>query len=389
MQKNKNFIRRCPVCSNNFGEILYHQSFAALENFVLPKQYDVVSCPKCGFVYADTSANQKDYNKYYQQFSKYEWIGTTTKWNSERLKPLSDYLQNKNASILDIGCANGELLVEFKKMGYKNLNGLDPSKKCVQNVKNQGINVFEGELFSIDSLIPDKKFDCIILSHVFEHICDLQTAVDNIVSKLNEKGVLYIEVPDASRYLEYYIAPYHYFDCEHINHFDENSLNNLLLQKNLNLLHYAKKESHVSNKIYPAVYTLHQKRTQENLQKSIVPDFKVRDSIIAYVKKSGNKDKWPETDKLSLSQEGIVVWGLGSYTLRLINNTSLGKCNIVFFIDIDPKKQGLKVKNIPIFSPEKLKEHKGPIVVCSALYSDEIKKKIENMEINNNVIVMK
>src|SRR4030042_4107128 len=243
---NKKFIRKCPVCSNGYGEVLYRQSFAMPKNFPLPAKYDVVCCQKCGFVYTDTPANQQDYNKYYQQFSKYESSVTTTKWNFNKLRPLLDYLPDKNVSILDIGCANGELLVELKKLGYKNLNGLDPSKKCVQNVKNQGINAYEGELFSIDLSIHDKKFDCIILSHVFEHICDLQTAADNVARKLNENGVLYVEVPDASRYLEYYIVPFHYFDAEHINHFDENSLNNLFIQKDLNFLHYVKKESHVS-----------------------------------------------------------------------------------------------------------------------------------------------
>jgi MoaA/NifB/PqqE/SkfB family radical SAM enzyme/SAM-dependent methyltransferase len=384
----KKFIRKCPICSNNHGEILYHQSFAILENDLLPKEYDVVCCQKCGFVYADTPANQQDYNKYYQQFSKYEW-GGTTKWNLKGLKPISDYLCNKNASILDIGCANGELLVELKKLGYKNLTGLDPSVKCLQNVKNHGINAFEGELFSINLSIPNRKFDYIILSHVFEHICDLQMATDNIVSKLNENGVLYIEVPDASRYPEYYIVPFHYFDCEHINHFDENSLNNLFLQKNLNLLHYAKKESHVADKLYPAVYTLYQKRTQKKVTKSIIPNFEVRDSVISYVEKSHSKDKWPKIDKIAVSQEEIVVWGVGSYTLRLIDNSSLGKCNIVFFVDKDPKKQGLKVKDVPIYSPDRLKAHKGPIIISSALYSDEVLKEIKDMGINNDIVVMK
>lgn len=392
---DKKLIRKCPICSNNFGKALYHQSFTVPENFPLPKEYDVVCCQKCGFVYADMRANQQDYSKYYQEFSKYEFsedaIRTTTKWNLSELTPLSDYLHDKNASILDIGCANGELLVELKKLGYKNLNGLDPSIKCVQNVKNQNINAFQGELFSIDSSIPDKKFDCIILSHVFEHIYDLQTATDNITNKLNERGILYIEVPDASRYTEYYIVPYHYFDCEHINHFDENSLSNLFLQKNLNLLNYAKKESHVSNKLYPAVYTLHQKNTTSNFKvRDSTSNFKVRDSIISYVKKSRGKDEWPEIDKIAASQQGIAVWGAGSYTMRLINNTSLGRCNVAFFIDKDGKKQGMKIKNIPILcSPDRLKTHNGPIVICSALYSDEILKEIKYMKINNHIIVMK
>ena len=44
---------------------------------------------------------------------------------------------------------------------------------------------------------------------------------------LNPNGIIYIEVPDANRYSNYYVVPFYYFDCEHINHFDINSLKNL------------------------------------------------------------------------------------------------------------------------------------------------------------------
>jgi len=388
----KKLVRKCPICFNKSGQILHHQFFAIPENYPLPEEYDVVCCQKCGFVYADTPARQRDYNKFYQEFSKYEFSGatkTTTKWNLSKLTPISNRLENKNASILDIGCANGELLTEFKKLGYKNLNGLDPSRKCVENVQ-EGINAFEGELFTIRSAIPRQKFDCIILSHVLEHICDLQVAADNIVGKLNENGILYIEVPDASRYTKYYLVPFHYFDCEHINHFDENSLNNLFLQKNLDLVEFAKKESHVSNKLYPAVYTLYQKRTPKKPPERIAPSFKVRDSIVSYIKKSRRQDKWPKIDRIAKSQQEIAIWGAGSYTMRLINNTSLGKCKIAFFIDKDDKKQGMKIKGVPIFcSPDRLKSFNGVIVICAALYSDEILKEIEKMGLNNEIITMR
>lgn len=387
---NKNFIRKCPICLNDHGEVLHHQSFADLDVYELPKEYDIVCCEKCGFVFADTSAIQQDYSKYYQQFSKYE-AGGTPKWNAEKMEPILKFLPDKNSSILDIGCANGELLVELKKLGYKNLTGLDPAKTCVQNAINNGIDTIEGELFSINSVIPDKKFDCVIFSHVLEHICDLQTAVDNMAGKLNENGILYIEVPDASRYSDFFIVPYYFFDCEHINHFDENSLNNLFLQKSFSLLHHEKKIINQidSDRLYPIVYALYQKTAQEKMGKNIKPDFRVKDSVLAHVKESEEKSKWPELDKIAESGEKIVVWGAGSYALRLLNNSSLGKCSIEFFIDKDPKKQEMKIKNISIYPPQKIKEHKGPVIVCSALYPDQIIKEIKDMGINNNIIVMK
>ncbi|MEK7658923.1 MAG: methyltransferase domain-containing protein [Patescibacteria group bacterium] len=386
----KKLIRKCPICNSDSGEILHHQSFADLDMYELPKDYDIVCCHRCGFVFADTQASQQDYSRYYQEFSKYESGGTPV-WTTEKMKPLSKFLPDKEASILDIGCANGELLVELKKIGYKNLTGLDPAKVCVQNARNNEIDTVEGELFSINSVIPDKKFDCIVLSHVLEHIRDLEKAADIMSNNLNDGGVLYIEVPDASRYSEFFIVPYYFFDTEHINHFDENSLNNLFLQKGFDLLQYEKKVINQmdSNKLYPIVYAIYKKTNKKENIKNIVKNLKVRDSVLAHIKESEEKSKWPEIDRIANSKEKIVVWGAGSHALRLLNNSSLSKCNIEFFIDKDPKKQGMKMKNIPIYSSEKLKMHKGPVVVCSALYSDDIAKEIKNMGAENIIIVMK
>lgn len=131
-------------------------------------------------------------------------------------------LPNKSASILDMGCANGGLLKSLKQMGYQNLMGIDPSKSCNDHVKKTGIHCLEGDIFSQSFKQLSMTFDCIILTHVLEHIYDLSAAIANLSSKLNENGILYIEVPDASRYSDLYFVPYYYIDCEHINHFNYN-----------------------------------------------------------------------------------------------------------------------------------------------------------------------
>ena len=55
----KDLQRACPVCQNaKRGEVLHTQKFILSENHILPKEYNVVACSKCGFVYVDTSTNQ-------------------------------------------------------------------------------------------------------------------------------------------------------------------------------------------------------------------------------------------------------------------------------------------------------------------------------------------
>ena len=402
-REEKNVLRPCPICSNGVGEVLHNQRFRLPEkHHFLPEAYDIVVCLKCGFVYADTSASQEDYNRYYLDFSKYEDKvtavgGGVTSWDASRLErtasDIAKFLLDKSAAICDIGCANGGLLAALKNKNYYNLTGLDPSPACVSHThKEYGIRAIVGGLSTLNSVDGSlrEQFDCIILSHVLEHVCDLQTAIKNLFLSIKNGGLLYIEVPDASRYSDYYIVPYYYFDGEHVNHFDEHSLQNLTSQNGFEQVFHAKKEIPVSEKKgYPAVYGFYRKVGRNSSTQTIIPDFKVRDNVIKHIERSRMADRWPELDELVCSQEEIIVWGAGFFTLRLLGNTPLSKCNIIAFLDNDFKKQGLKLKNVTVYPPAVLREHKAPIIIASALFSDEIIKQIKEMGINNKIIVMK
>lgn len=402
----KNVHRLCPICSYGVGAVLHNQRFfLPEEQHFLPDAYDIVACLKCGFVYADTSASQEDYDRYYQKFSKYEDKAVasgsgTTPWDAQRLEETANdiarFLPDISAAILDIGCANGGLLAALKNKNYHNLTGLDPSSACVSYIyKEYGIRAIVGGLFTLnlnstDSSSLREKFDCVILSHVLEHIRDLQTTIKKLFFLIKIGGLLYIEVPDASRYSDYYIVPYYYFDQEHINHFDEHSLENLILQNGFERVFHNKKEIPFSEKkLYPVVYGFYRKVRSDICTQAIIPGFKARDNVSRYIERSRQADRRSELDELALSQEEIVVWGAGSFTFRLLESSPLGKCNITAFIDKDKKKQGLKLKNATIYPPTILKKHKCPVIVSSALFSDEIIKEIKGMGISNKIIVMK
>jgi SAM-dependent methyltransferase len=392
----KSVVRKCPVCASKRGDILHTQKFILPERYPLPNSYDIVECEHCGFVYADTSASQKDYDHYYEEFSKYEDKVTASgggdkHYDAQRLErtasDIEKVISNKSATILDVGCGNGGLLLALKRKGYNNLFGLDPSATCVTNVKELGIHAVKGGIFSSKL---NQQFDFIILSHVLEHVYDLQEAMENVNSWLKVGGILYIEVPDAQRYADQYIVPYYYFDIEHINHFDEQSINNLISSHDLILINSNAKEFPVSDSIvYPAFYAFCRKIDyRKAAEKMIISKSNVKESVVRYIALSRTNDKWPELQELSESQEGIIVWGAGSYTQRLLENSFLGQCNIIAFIDRDSKKQGLLLKNTRVHSPDFLKGHQEPIVVCAALFSDEIVGEIHEMGLQNRIIVL-
>ncbi|MDI6731833.1 MAG: class I SAM-dependent methyltransferase [Candidatus Margulisbacteria bacterium] len=414
MRQTKIVIRPCPICLNKSGEILHNQRFALPDKSVLPSAYDIVCCKRCGFVYADTSATQKEYDQYYQSFSKYEDSsiasgGGTTPWDAQRMdqtaSDLTQYVLDKKAAMVDIGCANGGLLIALRKMGYVNLLGIDPSKVCVKHVNQQGVPARVGGLFSENLSDFKNSFDCVILCHVLEHVCDLRSAIENVIGLLKKGGILFVEVPDASRYLDYFIVPFHYFDHEHINHFDEHSLRNLIVQFGCESLASVKSTISVSkSNLYPTVYMAFRKQKGTKSDAIIKPDLNLCERVKKYIQRSKENSairtvydyvkqaylqfSRDTLDKYVLSQEGIVVWGVGSYSLGLLSNTVLNKCHIISFVDSDVKKQNTYIGNIPVKSPQILLKHNGPIVIASALYAEAILAQINEMQLENEVVII-
>lgn len=392
---NKELFRVCPICGHDIGEILYNQKFSLSIENPLPSSYDVVCCNNCGFVFADSSATQKEYDKYYKNLSKYEDEITASgtgiaDYDAKRLlqtvQEIEKFLPDKSAKILDVGAANGGLLLALKRAGYNCLTGLDPSLACVRKMQSSGLKSVVGGIFSTSSL-NNEKFDCILLTHVLEHIYDVRGAIKNLLLFLNEGGILYIEVPNAALYSKYFIVPFYYFDCEHINHFDGASIKNLLGMFGGTIIESRSKEIQASKgHPYPALGVFYKKDNQAI--SSIYPDFTVEQSVLKHIQQSLDIKLNIELEKIKKNGTPIMVWGAGQYTQRLLANTNLGVCNIMSFIDNDSKKQGLRLGNIEIKSKEILNSFKGPIVIASALHSQEIINEIHAMNIQNSIIII-
>jgi SAM-dependent methyltransferase len=389
MQNIKTFLRCCPICKHTNGLVLHTQNFSLPQKSVLPGSYDVVSCGNCGFCFADTTASQKDYDLYYNQMSKYEDKNTGTgtglsPLDKNRMSIVADLLANYvpyDKSIVDVGCANGGMLSCLKEKGFSNLIGIDISQKCVDNVKSLGFNSYFGGIFTLEN-IKNKRFDCLIVSHVMEHIKDLHEASKNLASLIDDDGIIYIEVPDASRYHEHYFVPYYYFDCEHINHFNITALKNLFTGQSLECIYYEEKAVQVSSdKDYPVLRAIFRKKAAVEQAYAHVKDENVKASIVKYMELSENNSAFSELENLIETHEPVIVWGAGMYTLRLLEDSPLSRCHIISFIDKDSNKQGNKINEISIAAPEILHQHKNtPVIIASAIHGKAIKEEIVLMD---------
>jgi len=362
---SKKAIRSCPICEEENVEIIHKQNFVLPDGHPLSNGYDVVCCDRCGFVYADTTVSQKDYDIFYANLSKYEDKKTATgggdsPWDAQRLKKtaecIAEFLPDKNLRIVDIGCANGGLLGYLKELGYHNLCGLDPSPVCVENTKQlYGIEAYACSLFTIPENIG--QFDLIILSHVLEHIQDIKLSLKFIKQLINTGGYLYIEVPNASGYADHVFAPFQDFNTEHINHFSHPHLSNLFSQFGFDNQLAEEKVFDVSlGMSYPAIYGFWQKQNHDLSEFVMASDSHLKNRILLYIDTSRKIMTEIDLKLQSVLEKSadVIVWGTGQLAMKLLSETSLAKANIVAFVDGNPINQGKVISGITVLSPSQI-----------------------------------
>ncbi len=97
--------------------------------------------------------------------------------------------------MLEIGCGRGERLSLFKDMGW-DVSGQEIDIKAVAHVKaTRGLDVLCGELTSLG--LEPEQFDVIVMSHVLEHVLDIQTTLSECFRLLKFGGRLIVATPNA------------------------------------------------------------------------------------------------------------------------------------------------------------------------------------------------
>lgn len=381
--------RSCPICFCSEKTHLYKQNFN--NNVIsLMKSYDVVICKNCGFVYADNIPPQNDFNNYYEVMSKYEFShkdGVVSNNYIDHYTKIVNfiipYINDKNVKILDIGCSTGGLLSIFKLNGYSNLLGLDPSPSCVKTTKE--LYNIEATVNNISNFNTNEKFDLVILSDVLEHLVDFSNSMQKIRSLLKDQGLLFIKVPDVERFDLYISAPFQQFSIEHINYFSQYSIRNLLSKFSFKIIEMQQRENKVTTITDPDIFILSKKTNENNFKitKDNINEGKIK-SYITKCSKVDLKIKKIIQEKL-LNKNKVIVWGVGTHTLRLIGS-GLDLSKIIYFVDSNIRYRGKKLNGIEIKLPSDIKE-KIPILISTYSYQQEIAHQIkEVLKLDNEII---
>ena len=341
-------MRNCSCC-NNKNEILIDTVKLSMVNDIkLNNSINIYYCQECNFYYSDSRNTQDDSNNYYKEFNNYK-KGEIYSDKDERCNIyLKNELQGKNVnSIIDYGSGNGKL-------------------------KDMLSDKYVIDEYDIGMEQPSKKYDCLILSHVLEHIYDIDKFIETISLNITDNGLLYIEIPNA----EYYdkitdICPLQEINLEHINFFSKYALNKLLMKHN-----------------YYAV--------------SLIDDFFMLKESKYYVirgifakNKSFKKYLDDGSEKISnynfsnlQRYKNIYVYGCGQFLFKIFDEIQKN-CNIINIIDDNLCYLNKKLENTQIINYDLYKEmanDEDVILLTSLIHDQTLKNKI--LEIKKKITVI-
>ncbi|MFQ5787352.1 MAG: class I SAM-dependent methyltransferase [Thermodesulfobacteriota bacterium] len=158
---------------------------------------------KCGLQFLDPIPDKKTLDEIYSNYYKAWDIDSSEKEVSRmKSKTFSGYLgkiatYHSSGTLLDIGCATGELLQVAQGMGF-DVYGVEISPDGIRRCRETfGENKIIGANIKVGDF-PCEFFDIITLSDVIEHVHEPTVFLDTLCSLLKPDGLLMIVTPDTS-----------------------------------------------------------------------------------------------------------------------------------------------------------------------------------------------
>jgi SAM-dependent methyltransferase len=388
--------RACGACGASAAKVCHHQCFKVPDGYPLPAEYDVVVCQSCGFVYADPSATQRDYDRFYCEWSKYDDSTTATgsglsEYDAARLaktaQDIARVLPSRAAAILDAGCATGGLLTALRESGFTAVAGLDPSPRCAAACRERGFQTYVGSIGAAPAHMP--KFDCVVFSHVLEHVYDIAAFFGAARGLLSPGGYLYIETPDAARYADYLYAPFQEFNTEHINHFSERTLENTARRFSFEAVAVERKVFPTGKDTnYPAVFGIFRDSGNGQADRPAIRDYELPGRIETYIRLSAqqmeNINHHLETQLAN--QQRVMLWGAGQLAMKLLALPALASAEICALVDNNPILRGKRFGNAPAVGPQEIAGSRDPIVIGTLLHAGEIINQIRRLGLHNPIV---
>jgi SAM-dependent methyltransferase len=227
----------CPFCGSDRREIRY-AGFG---------EFKVVRCSACGVHYLYPRLTETAMQAAYRSgdyFAGGECGYADTSYAAQeralratfqRLMRNLQKHQLTGGDLLEIGCGYGYLLEEARGF-FRSRTGIEMSHEAAAIASRKADHVYEGGL---EQLPPGEKFDCIIATHVIEHVYDPLKFLGDVAGHARPNGKIVLATPDMNSILRKVMGRrWPSFKIpEHILYFDAGTLSALMEKAGLRNVH--------------------------------------------------------------------------------------------------------------------------------------------------------
>lgn len=248
---------------NEFNEMVYRgvvkiesvdTCFCGSCDFQLLSRYDRFGlpfgtkiCKSCGLITQTLRIHRDSLSEFYEKIYWPLISGQAQYSTAPKKHETSTYIFKyipshwKDIRIFEVGCGAGnrisKLMNELREAGHAATSvACDYSSHALKLATQKGIQTIYG---GMDELLTAGKADILILSHVCEHLPDLNQAIEQIDKLIHDNTLVYIEVPgviDLENKKEYFYSYQDYCVLAHAYNFSLSTLENVMSKIGLELV---------------------------------------------------------------------------------------------------------------------------------------------------------
>nr|WP_262899600.1 class I SAM-dependent methyltransferase [Chryseosolibacter histidini] len=234
-------VNQCPVCEGK----VFRPYLKCKDHTVSHETFQLIKCENCKLVITSPRPTNEALGRYYlsddyvshakKSKGLFDKVYKTSRLYTLRwkLNLVKENLRSKgnSSTILDFGCGTGEFLQTCKQNGFVT-TGVEPSDIARAHAAELTAGKVHSTLEEVEG-----SFQVITLWHVLEHVPDLNQKIEQLKSKLEKDGIMFIAVPnhqsyDARTYQERWAG---YDVPRHLWHFSEPTMSQLLKKHGLTL----------------------------------------------------------------------------------------------------------------------------------------------------------
>ncbi len=234
----------CPSCGST-----HHQAeWQVKDRFdVVPGAvYSIVRCAECNLLFLNPRPAETDLGQFYAASGYDPFVSSRKSASLGDLvyKFVRRFTVRRKAQrisrgakaggrVLDVGCATGEMLVQFRSLGFETC-GVEPDLDAARFAREKlGLTVWNGGIEAVPS--DTGRFDLIVFWHVLEHVSDLKSTLARVQELLATDGRAVFAVPnprsyDAGIYGEKWVA---WDTPRHLYHFEPDTMLTVLSSSGL------------------------------------------------------------------------------------------------------------------------------------------------------------